>query len=162
MQMKYLYFNLFLLLLFSCSATSVERFTLKGNNFEMGEQWGAKQKNLINGLKIQFNGMLSLYLKKSKEEIDAQSKKIAPFLAPEEIDELKGIAKATDSTFEEILNFNLFYTLAVTNLGCRQFVTWGDKTEDGELIHSRNLDWNDYPGSPMKKFITIINYQEKN
>jgi hypothetical protein len=60
-----------------------------------------------------------------------------------------------------MLIYNFFYTMCVTKVGCRQFCAWGDKTADGELIHSRNLDWFDYPNDPMKKYNTIVNYKGK-
>ena len=127
----------------------------------MGKAWALKQKNTITALKSQFNVMASYVLKKSPKEINAMSLKISKHMAKEDLDELRGIADGIGAKFEEVLTFNLFYTLCVSNLGCRQFVAWDKMTEDGKLIHSRNLDWNDYPGSPMKKFNTILNFQGK-
>lgn len=150
-------FCLFLVL----TSQAVERVYLNGTSVDMGQQWGEKQKNVISALKGQFNGMALLYLKDDFNQLKKKSLKIAEHMSKEDLDELKGIAKAVNAPYEEILTFNLFYTHCVTNLGCRQFASWGDQTENGELIHARNLDWIDYPGSPMKKFNTVVNYKGK-
>jgi len=154
--------TLFLLLqLFSLNLLSVERIKLTGSSYEMGKAWAKKQSTNIKALQAQFNVMASYVLKKSPKEINAMSLKVAKHMAKEDLDELRGIADAIGSKFEEVLTFNLFYTLCVTNIGCRQFVSWGDMTDDGNLVHARNLDWVDYPGSPMKRFNTIINFKGK-
>lgn len=147
---------------FLSNAFSVDRLQLSGSSYEMGKAWGLKQKDTISALKTQFNMMAVYLLKQNSKQLQKKALKIAKHIDKEDLDEIRGLAEATNSTYEEMLTFNLFYTLCVTKIGCRQFAAWGDKTEDGEMVHSRNLDWNDYPGSPMKKFNTIVNYTGKN
>lgn len=147
--------------LFIYSLTALERVKLSGNSYEMGKAWGEKQKKTIIGLKTQFNMMAVYLLKQNSKQLGQRALKIAKHMAKEDLDEIRGLADSTGSSYEEMLTFNLFYTLCVTKIGCRQFAAWGEKTADGELVHSRNLDWNDYPGGPMKKFNTIINYEGK-
>ncbi|MCM8525824.1 MAG: C45 family autoproteolytic acyltransferase/hydrolase [Lentisphaeraceae bacterium] len=151
----------FCLVFYSLNTSAVERVKLAGSSYEMGKAWAEKDKELMARLKIQFNTMASFVLKKNSKELMADSLKISKHMAKEDLDEIRGLADGIGVPFEEMLTFNLFYTLCVTKIGCRQFVTWGDKTEDGELVHTRNLDWNDYPGSPMKKFNTVVNYKGK-
>ena len=144
------------------SAQSAERIKLSGTSYEMGQQWGSKHKQTIVALKSQFNAMAVLFLKDNFETIKKKALKISKYMSKDDLDEIRGIADSIKSPYEEILTFNLFYTLCVTNIGCRQFVSWGDRSEDGNLIHARNLDWVDYPGSPMKKFNTIVNFKGVN
>lgn len=150
-----------LLHLFSITLLSQERISVSGTPYEMGKEWASKQKDTITMLKSQFNLMAAFALNKSPKEINATALKIAKHMAKEDLDELRGIADGIGAKFEEILTFNLFYTLCVSNIGCRQFAAWDELTEDGNLVHSRNLDWNDYPGNPMKKFNTVINFKGK-
>ena len=154
----FIYFTFLLLCL---NALGVDRVKLEGTSYEMGKAWAQKQKITITALKSQFNAMAVLYLKDDLKDIHAKALKISKHMAKEDLEEIRGIADGIGAKYEELLTFNLFYTLCVTNIGCRQFVSWGERTSDGNLIRARNLDWNDYPGSPMKKFNTIVNYKGK-
>ena len=158
---KILLLSLLLYSLFSTNIFAVERVSLEGSSYEMGKQWAEGNKNLIIALKTQFNAMASIFLKQTSKQLEEKSLSIAKHMAKEDLDEIRGLADGTGVSYEEMLTFNLFYSLCVTKIGCRQFVTWGDKTDDGNLVHSRNLDWNDYPGSPMKKYNVVVNYNGK-
>ena len=154
--MKHL-FIIFILLLSTCLANAVERVKLSGNSYEMGKQWAEEQGGLIGSLSAQFNLMAALYVNEDLGDLQKMSLKIAQKMAKEDLDEIRGIADGLGRTYEEILTFNLFYTICVSNIACRQFAVWGDKSKDGELYHARNLDWVDYPGNPLQKHNTIVN-----
>jgi len=156
MNQLFLTFTCFLVL--SLSAKETPRILLKGSSYQMGLQMAAKYKTKTSGLCMQFNGMASLYLKISKKKLHEKALKIAKHMAKDDLDEIKGMAKGTKIPYEDMLVYNLFYSLASSPFACRQFATWDKRTTTGDLIHARNLDWFDYPGSPMKKNNLIINY----
>ncbi len=155
-----LIFNFFILV--SLGAQNVERVALEGSSFQMGQQWGKQQKVTMRALQLLFKGMAGMSLRKNEAEIYEKALKIAKYIAKEDLDEIKGAAMTAGLKYEDMLVYNLFYSMVVTKIGCRQFAVWGDKTQNGKLLHARNLDWFDYPGNPMKRFNTIVNYKGKN
>ncbi|NQZ59947.1 MAG: hypothetical protein HRT88_21045, partial [Lentisphaeraceae bacterium] len=106
--------------------------------------------------------MLQIHLKLNKKQLVDKANKFAVHLAPEEINELRGMAQGSGIKYSDMLIYNFFYSLGSSPFACRQFAVWGDKSKSGDLIHSRNLDWFDYPGEPMKKNNLIINYNGTN
>ena len=154
--------TLFILLcFFTLDLFSLERIKISGTSYEMGKAWAKKQATTIKALNSQFNIMAAFALKQPPQQVSAKAQKIAKHMAKEDLEELRGIADGAGLKFEEVLVYNLFYTLCVSKIGCRQFVAWGNKTDDGKLVHARNLDWIDYPGSPMKRFNTVVNFKGK-
>jgi hypothetical protein len=142
-------------------APHLKRAYLRGSSFQMGQQWAKVQEDKIRSLQLTFKGMAMYFLRENEASIRAKALKIAKNMDKQDLDEIKSIALSCKIKYEDMLIYNLFYSLCVTKIGCRQFAVWGKRTTDGELLHARNLDWFDYPGSPMKKFNTVVNYKGK-
>ena len=91
-----------------------------------------------------------------KEDLYTRARDIAEHIAEEDVREMKALAEAAGMSYEDVLFLNVWYNLVSNRVFCRQLAVWGKRTEDGELIHARNLDWPDYPGKPLCKNNLIL------
>jgi hypothetical protein len=126
---------------------------MEGTHREMGYQHGRMLKDNIVHI------MTTGYMKKalwdrdySREYVDAQSARMAKHIPPEIIEEMKGIAEginaagAEDITWKDVLigvtQAEILHFDPDSPPACSNFACWGKWTEDGRLLHGRNLDWN--------------------
>ncbi len=138
-------------------ASAPTRFTATGSGLQMGQQIGKQYAAQITPIQHTFLATAVVMTQKSKAALYAQAGEIAKNIAPEDLDEIRGLAEGSGLTYEDMLFLNCFYDLTTTTIFCRQIAAWGRDTADGELIHGRNLDWPDYPGQPLEKYNLIVN-----
>ena len=114
---------------------------LKGTPREMGEQHGQTLKP-----RIQKFCELTLRLtpKPTLEELKPTLKEYEAFIAPEYIQEMRGVAAGAEVDYYAILLINCFYEVVRKPFQCRQIVAFGKATGSGKLIHGRNFDWPDH------------------
>ena len=143
-----------------CTRTEpVMRMTVGGSWREIGRQIGKKHAQRI----AHSHSVLLTYAKvrllRSRDALYKGSRELAAHIAPEDIEEMKGLADGANMPYEDVLFLNTFYNLAHNKVLCRQIALWGERTEGGRLIHGRNLDWFDYPGGLLRKNNLILNVQ---
>ena len=78
----------------------------------------------------------------------------------ETLDEIKTFSKISKVDYDKILLINCFYDM-IRRAGCRQAVVWGNKSKDGSLIHSRNLDWQDWGNTLRKNNVLLVRHYSK-
>ena len=80
-----------------------------------------------------------------------------PFIAPEFMEEIYGIANATDIKLEKLLGVTLLPE--IIKASCSMFGAWGPATQnsrDGALVQLRALDWS--TNGPFQKFPEVLVY----
>ncbi len=120
-----------------------------GTPVQIGQAVGQKFKPLIQNWHKQFVTLGVAMTFQSKEALYEKARQLGKHLHADDVAELRGLADGAGLTYEDVLYLNTFYHLTAERLACRQLAAWGDATTDGKLIHARNLDWHDYPGSPL-------------
>jgi len=132
------------------------RLAVSGTPEQIGRGVGKQFAPIIRSFHPTFLMLAQAARHQSKASLYRRAAALAQKLAPEDLAEIKGLAAAAEMPFEDALFLNLFYALVHDSAYCRQIAVWGARTRDGELIHGRNLDWRDYPGSPLKKHNLIL------
>ncbi|MBS3763165.1 MAG: hypothetical protein KGZ25_07685 [Planctomycetes bacterium] len=132
------------------------QLSVKGNPKAIGRRFGEKFGKTIQELHPTFLRTACFMRREKPKQIYTECRRIARFLKRSDREEIKALARASGMKYEEVLFLNLFYTLIGDRLFCRQIAVWGKNTKDGELLHGRNLDWNDYPGRPLAKTHLIL------
>lgn len=135
----------------------VTRFTARGTPFEIGKAFGTHYREAITQFARDFPRMAAYRRHEKPGEVVAAARKLAQHLSPADREEIRGLAEGAGVSEDAALILNLFYSLTVDDLACRQLAAWGAATRDGTLIHGRNLDWNDYPGDPLQRNHVILN-----
>jgi len=139
-----------------------DRLTVSGTPSEIGAAIAAEHGDDIEKLHPTFIAVAMALCGQDKDTLYARSAKIAEHMHEDDLATIRAIAAGCDLTYEDVLFLNAFYTLTTRHtMACRQLVVWGDRTEDGRLIHARNLDWIDYPGSPLNDHHLILNVEPK-
>ncbi len=100
-------------------------------------------------------GELSAF--KTKKRLYERAAAMAGHLSAGDRAEIRGLADGAGIGYEDALFLNLFYDLSYGPAACRGLAVWGNSSTDGRLLHARNLDWPDYPGSPLQKNNLIVN-----
>ncbi len=76
----------------------------------------------------------------------------------EYLEEIRGyadtMAPGNREVFQSLIRSNAFQELAF--LGCTSFAAWGESTEDGRMLHARNLDFTGLGALADFAFISII------
>ena len=142
-------------------AYRAQRLYVSGSPEEIGRAVGRKYGPPIRRLHAVALGVAQFVARKSQRDYAARMEALAKKMAPEDVQEIRGVAKGAGMRFEDALFVNLFYELTAPQFACRQLVAWGKATADGELIHARNLDWFDYPGRPLQKHNLILNVRPR-
>lgn len=77
------------------------------------------------------------------------------FIAPEYLEEIRGITAFTPYSFNEVLLTNLYYDAIKYAYACTAFAV---RTENGDMLHARNLDWWTN-NSALARYSVIIDFQ---
>jgi hypothetical protein len=134
------------------------RITAAGDRQQIGTALGTKLKASLHKRHPQFLTIAVGLAGQTKDKLYRRAAAIGRHLADEDIDELKAMAAASGLSYDDVLFLNCFYTLTTRHtLACRQLAAWGEKTRNGNLLHTRNLDWIDYPGRPLHAEHLIVN-----
>ena len=137
------------------------RFLVAGTPEEVGRAVGRQYGGTIKQMHPVFLSLCSVLTHQKKAALYAKAAEIAAHIDAVDIAEIKGVAEGSGMEYEDVLFLNLFYTLASDTGYCRQLAAWGGATADGGLIHARNLDWPDYPGSPLRKHNIVLNVRPR-
>jgi isopenicillin-N N-acyltransferase-like protein len=134
---------------------------VKGSHYEIGLQIGEALHNLIprvidqifyhelavNALPVEGHYTAPLMPVLTREQIFARTREFLPLFesyCPQMLDELRGISKAADISFEEALLLQIrgeiIYTYA-TVAGCTSFTFSREVTRTGEVIAGQNWDY---------------------
>jgi hypothetical protein len=110
---------------------------LNGSYYDMGYQHGILLKAEI---LANFNAFCSYVIEKgfTYEEIAHKWEVMEPKIPQGYIDEMNGMADATDLSFENISVFNIGFYIIVN---CGSFAAWGSATFDKRLYHIRSHDF---------------------
>jgi hypothetical protein len=133
------------------------RLVVSGTPEQMGEAFGRQCGETIRKLHPLFLGSATLATGHTKGDLYRCAQDIEKHIAKEDVREMRALAEAAGMPYEDVLFLNVWYTLSINPMFCRQLALWGKWTRDGELIHARNLDWPDYPGSPLCRNNLILN-----
>ena len=132
---------------------------VSGSPFEMGYQHGLALKQ-----KIQSN--IQQYLKKTTASEDSQKtieqfvKKlplVVPHIPLKYMDEMKGVSKGSDSSFQDILLLNLFPEM----FHCCGIITSGKASKDNTLYHTRVLDYSAGKDLQSSAFLMVASPQNE-
>lgn len=146
---------------------------VEGDNSEMGEQFGAAAKEIIQRV-VKFNipvlsKMLSDSNVKASDYITASQDAIVKYTGSDMVDELASMAEAAGVSFEELfltnLNFNILssfptpeshyplypQTIAEKPINCSSFSAYDSATESGNMVVGHNDDGNRF----MDQFLVL-------
>lgn len=137
------------------SADGLPVVVVSGSPREMGRRYGQAVSDLIH------RGMNDYLYKRviqdqgySMEYLLECARAMLPHIAPEYVEEMKGVAEGAGVTFDQVLAMHAHADVVHYGhdwgkqerepgqaAGCSNFAAWGPLTVDGALIHGRNLDW---------------------
>ena len=131
---------------------------LSGSPYELGYQHGSILREEVRAsvsrilqyfhryLKLPFirSWLASLWLAKVWQ-------KARPFVAADYLEELRGLSDGSGVALRELYQL---HAIPDRTYACSGFAAWGRATEDGRLIHLRNLDWNIDAG--IQEFATLF------
>lgn len=141
---------------------AAQRTTVSGTPAEIGAAIAERAGKKIEKLHPTFLAVAMAVCGQDKATLYARAKQIAKHMHRADLAAIRAIANGCDLTYDDVLFLNTFYTLTTRHtMACRQIAVWGDRTEDGRLIHARNLDWVDYPGRPLSNHHLILNVEPK-
>jgi len=83
--------------------------------------------------------------------LDSAWEKAQPFVAQDDLDELKGLAEGSGVPLRELYRL---HAIPDRTYSCANFAAWGRATKGGRLIHLRTLDWNIDAG--IQRFATVF------
>lgn len=119
---------------------------LKGDPYSLGFQHGRLIPTEVKGFVDQILGYFGSYVKIDLlEKIGVKLwlamawKDAKPFISPDYIEELKGLA---DGSGVELSRLYQVHAIPDRTYTCANFAAWHRATDGGRLIHLRNLDWS--------------------
>lgn len=133
------------------------RLFVSGTPEEVGRAIGERYADDIAQLAPLFRRLARAHTGRSDAQLDASVAALVATLSPDARAEIVGVAGGSGVPLADVQLLNVFYSLTVDEMACRQLAAWGPSTVGGGLIHARNLDWPDYPGHPMQKKQVILN-----
>jgi len=133
------------------------RLSVEGTPEEIGRQIGEAYGPEIKAFIPYFVNTAVLASGRPRPELYARAQQMAEHIADEDLRVMRGIAGGAQLPYEDVLVLNLWYHFVSERLLCRQLAAWGAWTEDGRLIHARNLDWPELPGGPLLRHNLILN-----
>lgn len=115
---------------------------LAGTPFEMGRQHGVLAREEVRGLVKRVMNLAQLQALKDPEhpiipKLQEAVKRCMPFMLPEHVEELKGLADGSGVPLDMVHLANMIPEL----FHCSGFALWGKATTDGALVHGRILDY---------------------
>lgn len=156
---------------------------LTGTHYEMGRQYGYLLADQIKeSSNVMLLGVVlpSGVDKNLVRALAAQVwAKMKPFVPLEYIEEMRGIIDGAELKGIKLKELDLALPIMIANISdmndkesiirasalrdalddmaftCSSFAAWGDRTVDGKLISSRNLDWEARTGIDAYKLITV-------
>ena len=85
--------------------------------------------------------------------IDRGWKAGRPFISADVLEELRGLADGSGVPLRDLYRLHALPDRTYT---CSNFAAWGVRTQDGRLIHLRNLDWNIGAGIQRHPVIFVV------
>lgn len=128
---------------------------VSGTPREMGRSYGKAAAALIRkGVEGYLNRRIIQDQGYSMEYLMECARAMFPHIAPEYLEEMRGVAEGAGITFEQVLAMHAHADIVHYGhdwgkderkpgqaAGCSNFAAWGPLTVDGTLFHGRNLDW---------------------
>jgi hypothetical protein len=118
---------------------------LSGTPHELGRQHGEALREQVRASVGQVLGYFRQYLKipwvrswAANWWLDSAWKDARPFLPPDYLEELRGLAEGSGVPLRELCRL---HAIPDRTYSCSSFAAWGRATSRGRLIHARNLDW---------------------
>jgi predicted choloylglycine hydrolase len=106
------------------------------------------------------------YMKRFAKSMDGRDKALAKakivekYIPKRYIEEMKGIAKGADISYDDILIINTF--VDTYRAGCANYILFGAMTPDGKIRHGRNLDFPDLGGAQENLVLIAYDQEGKN
>ena len=113
---------------------------LQGSPYEMGRQHGALLKPLIGDLINIYLTAIHRFRRLSRRKLLAKARLLEPFVAPELVEEMRGIAAGAGVSYDDILLGHTFLE-SLQSIACSCYAAWDDATADGKLVCGRNLEF---------------------
>jgi len=113
---------------------------VSGTPYEMGYQYGTLMKDEVQTLLAGFLAYVRQDPQFSNANLDAAWGAMEPYTDPRFIEEMQGLAAATDTDFLEVRRVHC--VPALDSYACSSVAAWGQATVDGHLYQTRNLDWD--------------------
>lgn len=120
--------------------------SLEGTPYELGYQHGQLLRDTVQRAVTHILGYFRGYLKLPligglaiNWWLDRPWKQALPFIPTEYLEELRGLADASGVPLRELWRL---HAIPDRTYACSGLAVWGHATVDGQLIHTRNLDWN--------------------
>ncbi len=131
---------------------------LSGTPYELGRQHGEALRQQVRASVSRVLGYCRQYLKipivrswLANWWLDAPWWAARPFVSPDYLEELKGLADGSGVPLRELYRL---HAIPDRTYACANFAAWGRVTADARLIHLRNLDWNPHIG--IQEFATVF------
>ena len=138
---------------------------LSGTPYELGRQHGALLREEVRasvaGLLRYFRGYVKvpwvgpLMVNWWLDVVWARSR---PFIPPEYLEELRGLADASGVPWQELARL---HAIPDRTYSCSNVAAWGRATRDGRLLHVRNLDWNIAAGIQRHAVVFVVRPEGK-
>jgi len=133
-----------------------DRLLVAGPAERMGRCIGQAYGEHIRAFLPYFRTLAVLKTGRSAQELKVRLARLAMHVRQEDERMMRGVAEGAQVRYEDVLFLNLWYHLVSDRPLCRQLAAWGEWTEDGRLIHARNLDWPALPGDPLYRHNLIL------
>lgn len=134
-----------------------ERIALAGSPADMGATLAGAYGKKIETFHPQFLLVARQMTGRTQAELYAVARSLGRSIHEDDRAEMRAIADGCALSYDDVLFLNCFYSLT-GGAACRQIVVWGDRSEDGKLMHARNLDWRDYGGRILQNNHLIADY----
>lgn len=119
---------------------------LSGTPYELGRQHGEVLREEVRACVRQVLGYFRSYLHIPGIRLwlvnwwlDTAWKRATPFIPPDYLEELRGLADGSGVSLQELYRL---HAIPDRTYSCSSFAAWGRATAGGRLVHVRNLDWS--------------------
>jgi len=133
---------------------------LEGPPYELGRQHGELLRDEVRGCTAQLLGYFRTYLRfpllnrlAANWWLDRPWQEARPFLPREYLDELRGLSEGSGVALKELWRV---HAVPDRTYACSGFMAWGKATASGQLIHTRNLDWNIHVGIQRRAAVFVV------
>ena len=138
---------------------------LSGTPYELGYQHGQQLRTAVRQSVSRLLGYFRSYLKipfldvwaanwwLDRAWIEAQA-----LLPPDIREEFRGLSEGSGVPLRELYRL---HAIPDRTYSCSSFAAWGPRTASGQLIHTRNLDWNIHAGIQDSAAVFVVHPKGK-
>lgn len=133
---------------------------LEGTPYEMGRQHGELLGESVRASLRQVLGYFRHYLRVpllnawlANWWLDRPWRQARPWIPEPYLEEMRGLAEGAQVPVRELWRL---HAIPDRTYSCSSLAAWGHATADGQLIHTRNLDWNIDAGIQQHAVVFVV------